>query len=134
MDVFIIIIVLVLGFGVLAYLITKTKNPKEDLLEYLKTTNTRLNAQNTSFNQRLDHATKVIGEVQRNLGEMTQIGQGIKNLQEFLQSPKLRGGLGEEVLKDMIGETFPKNSFHLQYSFKSGVKVDAVLKTGYKYK
>jgi DNA recombination protein RmuC len=46
-----------------------------------------------------------------------------------LQSPKLRGGLGEEVLKEMIGQTFPKNAFHLQYPFKSGVKVDAVLKT-----
>jgi len=29
----------------------------------------------------------------------------------------------------MIGQTFPKNSFHLQYSFKSGMKVDAALKT-----
>ena len=46
-----------------------------------------------------------------------------------MQSPKLRGGLGEEVLKEMIGQTFPKNAFHLQYSFKSGAKVDAVLKT-----
>jgi DNA recombination protein RmuC len=53
----------------------------------------------------------------------------MRSLQEFLQSPKLRGNIGEQVLKDMIGQTFPKNSFHLQYSFKSGVKVDAVLKT-----
>ena len=60
---------------------------------------------------------------------MSEVGRGIKSLQEFLQSPKLRGNIGEQVLKDMIGQTFPKNSFHLQHSFKSGMKVDAVLKT-----
>ena len=82
-----------------------------------------------SLNERLDNAAKVISQVQRNLGEMSEVGRGIRTLQEFLQSPKLRGGLGEEVLKEMIGQTFPKNAFHLQYPFKSGVKVDAVLKT-----
>jgi DNA recombination protein RmuC len=77
----------------------------------------------------LDNAARVISQVQRNLGEMSEIGKGIRTLQDFLQSPKLRGGLGEEVLKEMIGQTFPKNAFHLQYPFKSGMKVDAVLKT-----
>jgi DNA recombination protein RmuC len=82
-----------------------------------------------SLNERLDNAARVISQVQRNLGEMSEVGKGIRSLQEFLQSPKLRGGLGEEVLKEMIGQTFPKNAFHLQYAFRSGVKVDAVLKT-----
>jgi len=82
-----------------------------------------------SMNERLDNAARVMSQVQRNLGEMSEVGKGIRTLQEFLQSPKLRGGLGEEVLKEMIGQTFPKNAFHLQYSFKSGFKVDAVLKT-----
>ncbi len=81
------------------------------------------------LNERLDNAARVISSVQKNLGEMSEVGRGIKSLQEFLQSPKLRGGLGEQVMSDMIGQTFPKNAFHLQYSFKSGVKVDAVLKT-----
>jgi DNA recombination protein RmuC len=53
----------------------------------------------------------------------------MKDLQEFLRSPKLRGNLGEEVLKDLIGQMFPKQAFHLQYSFKSGEKVDAAIRT-----
>lgn len=81
------------------------------------------------FNERLDTAARVIGDLKQNLGEMSEVGKGIKSLQEFLQSPKLRGNIGEQVLKDMISTTFPKNSFHLQYAFKSGMKVDAVLKT-----
>lgn len=81
------------------------------------------------LNERLDSAAQVMNGLQRSLGEMSEVGRGIKTLQQFLQSPKLRGNIGEQVLKDMIGEAFPKNAFHLQYSFKSGVKVDAVLKT-----
>lgn len=91
---------------------------------------TKVLQENTrQLNQRLDNAAKVISAVQKNLGEMSEVGRGIKSLQEFLQSPKLRGGIGEQVLQEMIGQTFPKNAFHFQYAFKSGVKVDAVLKT-----
>ena len=82
-----------------------------------------------SVQSSVDNSTRLMADVQRSLGEMSEVGRGIKSLQDFLASPKLRGGLGEEILGQMIGQTFPKNAFHLQYSFKSGVKVDAVLKT-----
>ena len=128
MDFLLIVLIIVL-LVLVATLVFKKQKPSDELLEYLKTTNTRLNEQTRNFNERLDNAAKVISAVQRNLGEMSEVGKGIRTLQEFLQSPKLRGGLGEEVLKEMIGQTFPKNAFHLQYPFKSGAKVDAVLKT-----
>jgi len=50
-------------------------------------------------------------------------------LQLFLQSPKIRGNIGEQVLKDLVSQAFPKGSFHLQYAFKSGEKVDAAIQT-----
>jgi len=118
----------------------ESQKPSDELLEIIKTLQTgsredrqdlisSLQKNTQSVNERLDNAARVISQVQRNLGEMSEIGKGIRTLQDFLQSPKLRGGLGEEVLKEMIGQTFPKNAFHLQYPFKSGMKVDAVLKT-----
>lgn len=73
--------------------------------------------------------SKRLAELNQKIGEISEVGRGIKSLQEFLQSPKLRGNIGEQVLRDMIGQNFPKNSFHLQHAFRSGVKVDAVLKT-----
>ena len=117
-----------------------SQKPSDELLEIIRTLQTgsredrrdlltSLQRNTQSMNERLDNAARVISQVQRNLGEMSEIGKGIRTLQDFLQSPKLRGGLGEEVLKEMIGQTFPKNAFHLQYPFKSGMKVDAVLKT-----
>lgn len=156
-DVMILLIVLVAGFVFLGWLVKKElgklAEKKEDatMVEWLKSmqnsiehTNKTLNeamrgstsdvarllqSNSRQLNERLDNAAKVIGDLKQNLGEMSEVGKGIRSLQEFLQSPKLRGNIGEQVLKDMIGETFPKNSFHLQYSFRSGVKVDAVLKT-----
>jgi len=126
---FLVIVLIIILIVLVGLLIFKKQKPSDEILEYLKTTNTRLNEQGKSFNERLDNAARIISSVQKNIGEFSEIGRGIKSLQEFLQSPKLRGGLGEEVLKEMIGQTFPKNAFHLQYAFKSGVKVDAVLKT-----
>lgn len=156
-DLILVLLAILAGFGVLAWLVRrelgKISEKKEDttLTEWLRSmqssiesTNKALNdamrgqtsdvakllqANTKQLNERLDMASRVIGDLKQNLGEMSEVGKGIKSLQEFLQSPKLRGNIGEQVLTDMIGQTFPKNSFHLQYSFKSGVKVDAVLKT-----
>ncbi len=147
MDPIVLIIIIVASLLVFAFFINKkiselkdAQKPSDELLEIIKTLQSgsredrrdllsSLQKNTQAVNERLDNAARVISQVQRNLGEMSEIGKGIRTLQDFLQSPKLRGGLGEEVLKEMIGQTFPKNAFHLQYPFKSGVKVDAVLKT-----
>lgn len=111
------------GFFILAWVLKRDRSiTSTDVTNVLQENSRQLN-------ERLDTASRVIGDLKHSLGEMSEIGRGIRSLQEFLQSPKLRGNIGEQVLTDMIGQTFPKNSFHLQYSFKNGVKVDAVLKT-----
>lgn len=83
--------------------------------------------QNKIISQRLDKAAEVIGNVQKSIGEMTELGRGMRELQEFLRSPKLRGQIGEAGLKDLLGQALPKQHFHLQYTFKSGEIVDAAL-------
>ena len=117
------IAVIIGGFAVIAWLVKRDNTlASSDMAKVLQENSRHLN-------DRLDTAARVIGDLKQSLGEMSEVGRGIRSLQEFLQSPKLRGNIGEQVLTDMIGQTFPKNSFHLQYSFKSGMKVDAVLKT-----
>lgn len=136
MEPVLIILVVVASLVIIALFINRRlselfekQKPSEELLSYLKTTNTRLNEQTRTFNERLDNASRVIGEVQRKIGEFSEIGRGMKDLQEFLKSPKLRGNIGEQVLKEMLGQFLPKSSFNLQYTFKSGDKVDAAIKT-----
>ncbi|PIP88404.1 hypothetical protein COW80_00520 [Candidatus Beckwithbacteria bacterium CG22_combo_CG10-13_8_21_14_all_01_47_9] len=82
-----------------------------------------------NLNERLDNASRYIAQVAREVGQMNELGRSMRDLQVFLQSPKLRGNIGEQVLKDLIAQSFPRGSFHLQYSFKSGDKVDAAIIT-----
>lgn len=130
------IVFILAGFLVLAFFVRKwifeigqKKEPSEEMLSLLHITHSRMNEQSQSFNERLDNAARVIGQVQKNIGEMSEIGRGMKELQEFLQSPKLRGNIGEQVLKELLTQMLPKQAFFLQYNFKSGVVVDAAIKT-----
>lgn len=147
MDPTLTLVILVGGLVVIGLLLNRRlagleekQKPSEDLLEVIKLLQfsskedrkvlLKSLAQNTQdLNKRLDAAARVIGNVQKNIGEMSEIGRGMKELNEFLRSPKLRGNVGEQVLKELLSQMLPKQSFHLQYSFKSGQKVDAAIKT-----
>lgn len=142
-DTFLILAVLIGGLSFIYFLLNKKINErKEDatLTEWLKSIQSSLTASNQNItstlqksygdlHKRLDTASKVIGELKKEAGTFSEIGRSMQELQKFLQSPKLRGNIGEEVLKDLISQMFPKNSFHLQFSFKSGSVVDAAIKT-----
>jgi DNA recombination protein RmuC len=120
--------------------LAENQKPSEELLEIIKMLQSgskedrkvlldSLQKNTQALNERLDNAARVISAVQRNIGEMSEIGRGMKDLQEFLRSPKLRGNVGEHILKELLGQMLPKQSFNLQYTFKSGEKVDAAIKT-----
>jgi DNA recombination protein RmuC len=90
-----------------------------------------------TLGERLDNAARVVGNVQRSLGGLEEanrriyeVGKDIASLQEILRAPKLRGGLGEFFLADLLGQILPPQHFATQYVFKSGEKVDAVIKLG----
>ncbi len=89
----------------------------------------RLDKATESLNSRLDNAAKVIGSVQKELSTVQEIGRGIKEFQELLNSPKLRGGIGEHILNDSLAQVFSKEHYAVQYQFRDGQTVDAVVKT-----
>jgi DNA recombination protein RmuC len=94
-----------------------------------ESTQKQLAESSRSLNERLDRAATVIAGVQKEVGQMSEIGRSMKDLQEFLNSPKLRGNLGEHILKELLGQFLPKESFHLQYRFRTGEIVDAAIET-----
>lgn len=111
-----IIVFAVISLAVILYLFKPKQDPA--ILEWLKATNTRL-----------DEQSRLMAQAARSIGEFSEIGRSMKDLQQFLASPKLRGGLGEQILKQMLEDSLPKQAFSLQYTFRSGVKVDAIIKT-----
>ncbi|HZF06501.1 MAG TPA: DNA recombination protein RmuC [Patescibacteria group bacterium] len=96
-----------------------------------------IQAGQTSIGARLDAATKVVGDVQGSLGTLqeatrrvAEIGREIQGLEQVLKSPKMRGGLGETLLERLLDEMLPREHWMTQHGFRSGEKVDAVIKIG----
>ena len=142
-DSLIVIAFLFFGLFILYILIrTQLQKPKSDptLNAWLKSlqqsfdTTNRITTDSLQQNYRelftrLDQATTVIGDLKKEAGAFGEVSRSMKDLQDYLKSPKLRGNIGEQVLNDLIGQMFPKSGILLQYHFKSGVIVDAVIKT-----
>jgi len=91
----------------------------------------------TTVGERIADTTKVFGEVKERLGELTQrtkeiqeVGKDISGLQELLRAPKFRGGFGELLLERLLADILPRDNYSLQYRFRNGETVDAVIKIG----
>ena len=105
--------------------------------QQLQMVNQQLQSSSGEVNKRLDNAARVIGDVQKNIGELSktseqifEVGKDIASLQEILRTPKLRGGLGEQFLGELLYQILPPKSFTLQHTFLSGERVDAVVTVG----
>ncbi|MGA7161395.1 MAG: DNA recombination protein RmuC [Bacteroidota bacterium] len=98
--------------------------------------NQQLSAQTSTIGTRLDTAAKVIGDLQKSQGqllqateEMKQLGESVAQLEGLLKAPKLRGGLGESMLEDLLKQVIPASSYATQYRFRNGNTVDAIVRT-----
>lgn len=67
-----------------------------------------------------------VGEGQR---QVVSIADNLKNLQDILKNPKQRGVLGEYYLETVLKNVLPPNAYKIQYGFKDGTIVDAVIIT-----
>lgn len=89
----------------------------------------RLDASHKQMLHTFDSFSKTMGSVGEELGNVKQIGQNLSKFQAFLNSPKLRGNLGETILYDSLSKILPKESFNTQHTFASGAIVDALIVT-----
>ncbi|MFZ5424464.1 MAG: DNA recombination protein RmuC [Patescibacteria group bacterium] len=101
-----------------------------DVLErQLKDHRSAMNEQTKLMWERLDNASKVIGDVQQHLGGLQEFGKDMKDLSNILKSPKLRGGLGEQFLYEILDNSLPKEMYKAQYKFRDGSVCDAIIIT-----
>jgi DNA recombination protein RmuC len=151
----IVILILILFLGGIIWLAMermKTQSQtQEPIIEWLKTTQGEVQKlQNTltatmqqsdknvtdtlqksyiAMNERLENATRVISELKNETGKFSEIGRSMQSLQDFLNSPKLRGNIGEQILADLMAQVLPKDAYETQHRFRSGDIVDAIIKT-----
>lgn len=88
------------------------------------------------INSRIDSYSQVVQNVSHQLGSLAQATEkifeatkNISTLEEILKPPKLRGGMGEILLENLLREILPSPEFfELQFPFKNGNTVDAVIR------
>jgi len=115
--------------------ITKLYADNQNILQKVNTDFTQtLQNLDKNTNSRLDNAAKAIKDVYGRLGEVSEstkqvneVAKDIASLQEILRAPKIRGGMGELFLSDLLNQVLPPSRYQLQYRFKSREAVDAVI-------
>jgi DNA recombination protein RmuC len=89
------------------------------------------------IDRRLEETNRVVSEVRQGLGAVDRqvrtvgdVARDLRGLQELLRSPKLRGGMGEAMLGELLAQVLPQAAFDLQYPFPGGERVDAAIRLG----
>jgi DNA recombination protein RmuC len=79
-------------------------------------------------------SAKLISDVTERLTKLDETNKQVVNfsaqlqsLQDILKNPKQRGVLGEYFLEETLRNVLPPNSYQMQYPFKDGSIVDAVV-------
>ena len=100
--------------------------------------NDRLDRNNEQMQKSLMHqfkeSTKLVTDVTERLTKLDEtnkrvvnVADELKMLQNALQNPKQRGGIGEYYLQTVLENIFPPERISMQYKFKNGEIVDAVI-------
>ncbi len=148
METAFLVIILIVLIGGLAVIFFYFKNfltkPKEDdqalillqnqIAEISRKMDNRLSESAKMIQGQFGESVKIIKEITH---ELTKVGEGqkqvvdvakqLENLQDILKNPKQRGILGEYFLKTVLENVFAPDQFRMQYKFKDGAIVDAVI-------
>lgn len=91
-------------------------------------------AMQTSVQKQLTESAKLVSDVTLRLTKLDEtnrrvvdVADELKTLQNVLQNPKQRGVFGEYYLESVLDNILPPKNFQMQYKFKDGEIVDAVI-------
>ena len=148
---YIIIGVLIVGFGALFYFLMQLKKRSEkptdgDAMKLLLHQMNELSNvvdrkmsettkhMNESMKTQFTESSKLIKDVTQGLVKLDQTNQQVvsfadqlRQLQDILKNPKQRGVLGEYYLETLLKNVLPPGSYEMQKSFPDGTIVDAVV-------
>jgi DNA recombination protein RmuC len=101
----------------------------------VETMDRRLGELDTKVDRRLASASEASTRIHERLGKLDQAtaqmnerARELARLEQALRPPKARGGFGELLLANLLADTFPADKYSLQYGFKTGERVDAVIR------
>ena len=107
------------------------KSLNENINEKLSKSQNEVNA---SIQRQFAQSAKIIADVNQRLTKLDEtnrrvvdVADELKTLQNVLQNPKQRGGVGEYYLQSVLENVLPPGNFKIQYAFKDGEIVDAAV-------
>jgi len=107
------------------------------LRDSIDNANRLLNERLAEGNRTLDERMAFVGEIENKLGQLEvqtknieAIGKNIQSLSQLLRPPKIRGGVGEVLLDNLLAQILPRALYATQHRFAGGQRVDAVIKLG----
>ncbi|MFZ1360504.1 MAG: DNA recombination protein RmuC, partial [Candidatus Saccharimonadales bacterium] len=151
----VVLIVVVIGLGGVVVILSNRLRDvtKTDSVHLLKTDMTELSrtvaslqqhmsdtlernavAMQTSVQKQLGESSKLVSDVTQRLTKLDEtnrrvvdVADELKTLQNVLSNPKQRGVFGEYYLESVLENILPPRQFKMQYAFKNGEIVDAVI-------
>jgi len=137
MQIYLIIALILIGFGIIIYLINlkfkelaeKQKGDQSlimlqnQLNELARTVDNKLAQTHESVQKQYGISTKIIAEVTEKLTKLDETNKQVvnfadqlQNLQDILKNPKQRGVLGEYYLEAVLKNVLPPKSYEMQYN------------------
>jgi DNA recombination protein RmuC len=146
-------IVVILGITLLFLIVqlnNKKNNSKDDMQKLSEQLDRLKDSINVTVNDRIDKNSKMMQETMQTqfgqsaklITDVTQrltkldetnkrvvdVADELKMLQNVLQNPKQRGGVGEYYLETVLANVMPPHVYQMQYKFKDGEIVDAIIR------
>jgi len=102
--------------------------------EITRTLDRRLGESHQVIQNQFNQSAKIVRDVTERLTKLDETNRQVvnfadqlKNLQDILKNPKQRGILGEYYLETVLKNVLPPGAYKMQYGFKDGSIVDAVI-------
>src|SRR6266852_7198009 len=109
---------------------------RQELAQFAGQMTAQVGQVGSSVEQQLQNVSRVVSDVQGSLGKLGEanqrifeVGRSISGLEQILKSPKVRGGLGETFLENLLSQML-MGHYELQHQFSTGDRVDAVVRIG----
>lgn len=143
LAILILLLIIVVALVVAIFLLLKKKPEKQSeslimlqqqISQINQTLDSKLSESNKAIQSQFGESVKIIRNVTERLTRLDETNKQVvgfadqlKSLQDVLKNPKQRGVLGEYYLETVLKNVLPPGSYQIQYPFKDGTIVDAVV-------
>ena len=107
---------------------SKLQNINKEISEFQMSSKTQMQKQFSDSNKIIKEVTIELEKIKGTNEQVLSFANQMKTLEKILGNQKQRGIFGEIQLENLLSNVLPPEIFQMQYSFKDGGIVDAIVK------